>query len=150
MDQEDRVKPVLADKGIDVSNDELLLKVIALVKDRCTLLPDFYTQSSYFFTEPKEYDLNAVKPKWTDAKTEFFKALKEKYQRASNWEPAELETTFKELTTEKGFKIGDVMLPFRIMLVGGKFGPHVFDIGELLGKEETLNRIDKALAAFTA
>jgi glutamyl-tRNA synthetase len=149
-DLKDRVKPVLADKGIDVSNNELLLKVIGLVKDRCTLLPDFYTQSSYFFTEPKEYDLNAVKPKWTDAKTEFFKALKEKYQDAPNWELMALETTFKEFTTEKGFKIGDVMLPFRIMLVGGKFGPHVFDIAELLGKEETLNRIDKALAAFTA
>jgi glutamyl-tRNA synthetase len=41
------------------------------------------------------------------------------------------------------------MLPFRIMLVGGKFGPHVFDIAELLGKEETIKRIEKALEVFT-
>ena len=149
-DLKDRVKPVLQDKGLEVANDELLVKVISLVKDRCTLLPDFYTQSSYFFIQPQEYDLNAVKPKWNDAKTEFFQVLKDKYQNEANWERAALENTFKELTTEKGFKIGDVMLPFRIMLVGGKFGPHVFDIAELLGKEETLNRIDKALAAFTA
>ncbi len=40
------------------------------------------------------------------------------------------------------------MLPFRIMLVGGKFGPHVFDIAALLGREETVNRIDKALVEF--
>ena len=49
---------------------------------------------------------------------------------------------------EKGFKMGDVMLPFRIMLVGGKFGPHVFDIAALLGKQETIGRIEKALEAF--
>jgi glutamyl-tRNA synthetase len=42
------------------------------------------------------------------------------------------------------------MLPFRIMLVGGKFGPHVFDIVALLGKEETISRIEKALVEFAA
>jgi len=42
------------------------------------------------------------------------------------------------------------MLPFRIMLVGGKFGPHVFDIAALLGKDETINRIEKALVVFNA
>jgi len=60
------------------------------------------------------------------------------------------EIAFKVLTEENGFKIGDVMLPFRIMLVGGKFGPHVFDIAALLGKDETINRIEQALVAFTA
>ena len=49
--------------------------VIDAVKERCTLLPDFYQQSAYFFEHPKEYDLNAVKPKWTDAKTEFFNSF---------------------------------------------------------------------------
>jgi glutamyl-tRNA synthetase len=61
-----------------------------------------------------------------------------------------LEAKFKALAEEKGLKVGDVMLPFRIMLVGGKFGPHVFDIVALLGKEETISRIEKALVEFTA
>ena len=61
-----------------------------------------------------------------------------------------MEVKFKSLAEEKGLKTGDVMLPFRIMLVGGKFGPHVFDIAALLGKEETINRIEKALVAFTS
>jgi glutamyl-tRNA synthetase len=51
---------------------------------------------------------------------------------------------------EKALKAGDVMLPFRIMLVGGKFGPHVFDIAALLGRDETINRIEQALAVFNA
>jgi glutamyl-tRNA synthetase len=66
------------------------------------------------------------------------------------FEPADIEIRFKALAEEKGLKVGDVMLPFRIMLVGGKFGPHVFDIAALLGESETIIRIEKALEAFTA
>jgi glutamyl-tRNA synthetase len=145
----DQVKQVLQEKGITVTDEAKLLTVIDLVKDRCTLLPDFYAQSAYFFEQPKAYDLNAVKPKWTDGKTDFFNALKAIYADAAVWGATELEEIFKALITEHNFKIGDVMLPFRIMLVGGKFGPHVFDIAALLGKEETISRINNALAAFT-
>ena len=59
-----------------------------------------------------------------------------------------LENGFKELATEKNTNPGELQLPFRIMLVGGKFGPPVFNIAELLGKEETINRIAKALPLF--
>jgi glutamyl-tRNA synthetase len=145
----DRVKVVLEDKGVVVADDALLLKVIDLVKERCVLLPDFYHQSAYFFEQPKEYDLNAVKPKWTDAKTEFYKSFIALLGNTeASIEPAELETQFKALAEEKGIKAGELMLPFRIMLVGGKFGPHVFDIAVLLGKEETIKRIEKAVAEF--
>ncbi|GAB3919276.1 glutamate--tRNA ligase [Mucilaginibacter boryungensis] len=141
---------VLADKGVNAKDDQYLLTVIDLIKDRVTLLPDFYQQSVYFFEQPKEYDLAAVKPKWTDAKTDFFKEFMTKINSLTNYEAVELENTFKAFMEEKGFKMGDVMLPFRIMLVGGKFGPHVFDIAALLGKEETIKRIEGALVAFTA
>jgi glutamyl-tRNA synthetase len=146
-----KVKAVLEDKGIVITDEDYLLTVINLIKDRCVLLADFYQQAGYFFEQPREYDLNAVKPKWTDAKTDFFSALT---LLLNNGEAAldahELEAQFKALAEEKGLKVGDVMLPFRIMLVGGKFGPHVFDIAALLGKTETISRIEKALEAFTS
>jgi glutamyl-tRNA synthetase len=138
----------LEDKGVVIGDEDYLLKVIEQVKDRCVLLTDFYQQAAYFFEQPKEYDVNSVKPKWTDAKTDFFNMLIDKLTAAETWEPAELETLFKALAEEKELKLGDVMLPFRIMLVGGKFGPHVFDIAALLGKEETVKRIEKALMVF--
>jgi len=141
---------VLADNGVVVKDDDYLLTVIDLVKERCTLLTDFYHQSAYFFEQPKEYDLNAVKPKWTDAKTDFFKSF---ITMLGNIEiavdPADLEARFKSLAEEIGIKAGELMLPFRVMLVGGKFGPHVFDIAVLLGKQETIARIEKALVEFT-
>jgi glutamyl-tRNA synthetase len=145
-----KVKAVLEDKGVVITDDAYLLTVIDLIKDRVTLLPDFYQQSVYFFEQPREYDIAAVKPKWTDAKTDFFKEFIGKINDLDVFQPAELENAFKAFMEEKGFKMGDVMLPFRIMLVGGKFGPHVFDIAVLLGKAETVSRIEKALEAFTA
>jgi len=145
-----KVKTLLEDKGLIINDDAYLLKVIDVVKERCILLPDFYQQAGYFFAVPAEYDVNSVKPKWTDAKTDYFNALIVLLKDISDFEPAVLEEQFKALATEKGLKVGDVMLPFRIMLVGGKFGPHVFDIAALLGKEETVKRIKQALVVFTA
>lgn len=139
---------LLKEKNISVSDDILLEKVIALVKDRCTLLPDFYEQASFFFKSPTEYDINAVKPKWNDDKKNFFIAYSEKTGTLTDWNAGVLENSFKELAVEKNIKPGELQLPFRIMLVGGKFGPPVFNIAEILGKEETLNRIQKAVPLF--
>ena len=146
-----KVKAVLEEKGITVKDDDYLLTVINLIKDRCVLISDFYQQAGYFFEQPKEYDLNSVKPKWTEVKTDFFNATIALLNSTETaLEAHDFEAQFKALAEEKALKVGDVMLPFRIMLVGGKFGPHVFDIATLLGKTETISRITKALAEFTA
>jgi len=147
-DLKSEVKKALYSKGIETGDDGYLIKIIDLVKDRCVLITDFYQQAGYFFDTPTEFDVNAVKPKWNDAKADFFKALATKLTVIETWEPGELEIAFKTLAEEKSIKPGDLMLPFRIMLVGGKFGPHVFDIAALLGKNETFNRIENALNVF--
>ncbi|MDT3403916.1 glutamyl-tRNA synthetase [Mucilaginibacter terrae] len=146
----DEGKAVLAAKGIEVSDDAYLTKALELIKDRLVLLNDIYEHAWYFFKQPAEYDLPSVKPKWNDAKTELFNTFIGHIKQTDNWNAADLEADFKALLTEKGLKPGDAMLPFRIMLVGGKFGPHVFDIAALLGKDEVIARIEKGLAAFTA
>ncbi|MGF7081691.1 glutamate--tRNA ligase [Mucilaginibacter sp. UYCu711] len=143
-----KAKKVLEEKGIAIKDDAYLTTVIDLIKDRCTLLTDFYPQAAYFFQTPAEYDLAAVKPKWTDEKTAFFKTIIEQLKSTPAIIAADFEAAFKLLAEGKGLKTGDVMLPFRIMLVGGKFGPHVFDIAALLGKDETIDRVEQALVAF--
>ncbi len=140
------VTEVLEVQGLTVKDSAMLDQVIDLVKDRCQLLPDFYTQASYFFHAPQHLDLDAVKPKWTPEKAVFFEKLKAELISNKDLSAHELELRFKELVQENGFKIGDVMLPYRIMLVGGKFGPAVFDITKLIGEEEATRRIDHALA----
>jgi len=143
------VKKLFSEKSIIVT-DELLDKVIGLVKDRCTLLTDFYDQSVFFFKAPEQYDLNAVKPKWNEAKQLFFTEAIRHFESSHDWTAATLENSFKEKATANNIKPGEVLLPLRVMLVGGKFGPGVFDIAEILGKTETINRIAKAISAFNA
>lgn len=140
------VKEVYAKKDIIVANDALLLKVIDLVKERCTLLPDFIEQSSFFFQSPETLDISAVQPKWNEHKNNFFVELIRSYQLATAFDAATLEHSFKEMAAASQLKPGELMLPFRIMLVGGKFGPHVFDIAEVLGRDETVKRVKQGLA----
>ena len=142
------VRTLLEENAIVVTDDTLLEKVIKAVKDRCTLLPDFVQQSSFFFKTPETLDVDAVKPKWNEDKKNFFVAYAEKLQAAAEWNATALENTFKELAVEKNIKPGELQLPLRIMLVGGKFGPPVFNIAELLGKSATIERINRAIKMF--
>lgn len=135
------VKNILQQKGIQIVDDAVLKTVIDLVKDRCSLLTDFYEQASYFFKTPDNIDLSPIQPKWNDAKTTFFKEWANKLSSTNFADAHSMEEAFKELAASMQLKPGEVMMPFRIMLVGGKFGPHVFDIAHLLGKEETVKRI---------
>jgi glutamyl-tRNA synthetase len=125
-----------------------MIRVIELVKERCTLLTDFYQQASFFFKAPESIDADAVKPKWNADKTMFFDILAEKFTVQEEWTAVTIEALFKETAAEKGIKMGELQLPFRIMLVGGKFGPTVFDIAEVIGRGETIERIKRALQMF--
>ena len=142
------VKSLLLEKGITAIDASILSKVIGLVKDRCTLFTDFYDQSYFFFKSPEKWDVDAVKPKWNEAKQLFFAEVIRNYELNNDWKAITLESSFKEMATANQIKPGEVLLPLRIMLVGGKFGPGVFDIAEIIGKEETISRIKKALTVF--
>ncbi|GGB14486.1 glutamate--tRNA ligase [Puia dinghuensis] len=116
-------------------------RVLDLVKDRCTLLPEFIPQAAFFFQPPATIDLDAVKPKWNEAKGLFFAEFIQQLELAPNLVAHALEAEFKEMAAAKAIKPGELLMPLRIMLVGGKFGPHVFDIIALIGKDETIRRI---------
>ncbi len=143
-----QVAGLFKEAGIDVSDDVKLVKVLELVKDRCTFLNDFVQQASFFFKAPETIDIAAIQPKWDEKKNLFFIELIKAIELSSSFEAADLELAFKEMAAANQIKPGELMLPFRIMLVGGKFGPHVFDIASIIGKEETVSRIKKVLAAL--
>jgi len=140
-----QVKELFANKGIAINDDALFVKVLELVKERCTLLPDFVEQSSFFFQAPADIDVAAIKPKWTEQKTQFFSELIRAYELSATWEQDILEKELKEMAAAHQIKPGELMLPLRIMLVGGKFGPGVFDIAAIIGRNETISRIKHVL-----
>jgi glutamyl-tRNA synthetase len=129
-----KIEKFLPDGNYDES---YLASVISLVKDRCTLLTDFNEQSSFFFREPEQYDLAAVKPKWSNEKKRFFEDFIAELNSIEAWESAFIEDAFKKLAAAHSIKPGELQLPLRIMLVGGKFGPPVFEIIYVLGKKES-------------
>ena len=143
------VKKIFDGKNTKVSDENKLLETINLVKDRCTLLTDFWQQANYFFITPEKIDTDSILPKWNGDRNLFFNELIRNYSMSTSWNHTELENSFKEIASVNRIKPGELMLPFRIMLVGAKYGPGVFDIAVLLGKEETLKRIRLALSILS-
>jgi glutamyl-tRNA synthetase len=142
------VKKEFEERGLRLQDDTYLENALALVKDRCTFLTDFWEQSYYFFKAPVDIDPLPVKAKWNITKSGFFKTFANALPSITDWNAAALEALFKQLAEQASIKPGELQLPFRLMLVGGKFGPPVFEIAALLGKDETVTRIDHALELF--
>ncbi|MBC7850002.1 MAG: glutamate--tRNA ligase [Chitinophagaceae bacterium] len=138
------VNAQLNENGIE-ADEQILIKVIDLVKERCTLLTDFFEQSAFFFRDPATVDLSPIKPKWTEDKKIFFLEYCKRLKSLTSLTSADAESIFKLLAAEKNIKPGELQLPLRIMLVGGKFGPPVFDIASLIGIDATCARINRSL-----
>lgn len=135
----------LIQKGIKVDR-EYVVKVVSLLKERATFIPDIWEQGSYLFETPLSYDEQSVKKRWKDGVSEimteildFFKAYE------SAWVTSEIKEAFSSFVTEKGWGFGIVMNAFRICLVGASIGPDLFVICEMIGKDETITRISNAI-----
>ena len=144
-----KVQQHFEENGVVINEEEKFEKILELVKDRCILLTDFWQQASFFFQAPKELDTTSIKSKWDNDKALFFDILSEKFTVQEEWTSANIEVLFKETAEEKSIKMGELQLPFRIMLVGGKFGPTVFDIAALIGRADTIQRIKKGLEVLS-
>lgn len=137
-------KAELAKKGIEAA-EETINRICELVKDRANFVSDFWQHSSYFFEAPKDYDAKVVKKRWKEHTPILLKELKEILTEVESFTSENTENTMKNWIEQKETGMGQVMNPFRLVLTGGAFGVHLFDIIEILGKEETLKRIDNGL-----
>ena len=138
------ILPLFAKAGIE-PDQERLKRVIPLIKERCTLLPDFVTQSVFFFKAPEEIDKAGILPKWKPELAQFFQKLSDHYATLEEDPEAAYEAVLADMAQSAGIKKGEAMLPLRVMLVGGKWGPGVFDIISVIGPAETARRIRRGL-----
>ena len=122
-----------------------MARVCSLVKERVYLIDEMWDQSYFFFQPPEAYDAKMVKKKWKENTPELMGELKERLAKVESFEAGPIKQTVKELTTEKEVGMGQVMLPFRITLVGTGMGPDVAEIAEMIGRDETLLRMEKAI-----
>ena len=142
-----KVAPFFEQAGMKVPDEQKLVQAIEMVKERCHLLSDFVSQSAFLFEAPTSLDLEAIKPKWNEQKTEFFEQWVQQLAQVE-WSAASLETSFTEFAAKNALKKGELMMPLRIMLVGGKFGPAVFDIMSFIGIAESRSRILQTLQSL--
>jgi glutamyl-tRNA synthetase len=139
--------PILVEKGIK-KDKQFVTKVVSLIKERATFVKDFWELSNFFFETPTAYDEKAVKKQWKEDTAKLMQELIDIIETVENFTSLNFETKVKEWITAKEIGFGKVMQPFRISLVGELKGPHLFDIAEMIGKQETIHRINKAIATL--
>ncbi len=122
-------------------------KVVGLIKERASFVSDFWELCKFFFEAPTQYDEKAIKKQWKEQTPTIVKEVAEVIQNTVNFTSIALEEAVKQYMETKGLGFGQVMPPLRLALVGELKGPHVFDIIEVIGKEETLRRLDSILSA---
>jgi glutamyl-tRNA synthetase len=129
----------------DELNDEYLLKIIAAMKERVTSVKEYLTKSTYFFEAPQEYDEKNLKKRWKEDSHELLGKLKDEFANLDNPKFQDYESTLERTAQEFNVGKGKLIHPLRIAVSGVGAGPGVFDILDILGKEEVIKRIDSAL-----
>ena len=132
--------PVLFAKGITCSKEYTTL-VCGLVKERANLLPDLWAQSWFFFKAPETYDEKVIQKIWKPGTTEIITAFAEILSITEPFTATVLESVTKEFIFDKGIGMGQLMSPFRLAIVGQNAGPGMFEMAEVIGKDEIIQRI---------
>ena len=138
--------PILYEKGIAIDYTSLV-KIVKLIKERANFVSDFWEMSNFFFEAPTSYDEKAAK-NWKEDTPRTMQELISVLENISDFTSATIETVVKNWMTQNEIGMGKVMQPFRLSLVGALKGPHLFDIVELIGKEETIKRLQKAITTL--
>jgi len=141
-------KGVLSQNNVTV-DDAYLTNYIALMQERITLYPDFYTEGVFFFIAPTEYDQKQVKKRYTPELDTHFDAIKSMIAAADN-DADKLTDNVKTYLNDNELKMGVYLPLLRIMMCGSLTGPDLFEIITLLGATESNERVDNALRAFKA
>ena len=140
-------KPVMAANGCDPAafDDSYIARAVGMVKSRINFVSDLWAQARFFFVEPESYDAKAVKKRWSEEMPRIMSELIEVLKGLDDFSSAAAEPVVLGWIADKGYHLGNVMNAFRLTVVGECKGPHMFDITELLGCEETVRRIQKGI-----
>lgn len=142
------LKPEFEKEGIN-ADVSLIENICKLLKERATFVKDILKESMFFFKAPENYDAEAIKKRWKPETPAILCELKEIISSADTIAAHQLEEKVKTYFESKNIGLGQVMTPFRIAVVGTTSGPGMFEIVELLGKEEIIKRIDNAIKNIT-
>ena len=138
--------PFLYEKGIDIDYTTLV-KIVSSIKERANFVEEFWELGDFFFVAPEKYDEKATK-NWKEETPLLMQNVADLLNEIEDFSSMNVETTVKAWMAEFEIGMGKVMQPLRLSVVGALKGPHLFDIIEIIGKEETIKRIEKAIASL--
>ena len=136
--------PIVESHGIQ-ADPAYVKKVVGMMKDRVNFVKELWDVCAFFFIAPEAYDEKTRKKRW---KADSAVQLAELVEVLRRREPFDIEGTEEEVKAwieQKGYHVGNIMNATRLALVGEGKGPHIFDITEALGKEESIRRIERAI-----
>ena len=139
-------KPVIETHGVNLDDysDEYIARVVGLVKSRANFVGDLWDQASFFFVRPATYSEKDIRKRWKPETPDLMRQLAQLLETA-DMESQACEAVVMDWIDKGGFHKGNVMNAFRLTVVGECRGPHMFDITELLGREETLARLNAGI-----
>ena len=136
--------PIVANNGVETTM-ERVTEVVRMMKDRVSFVRELWPLCSFFFIPPTAYDEKTRKKRWKENSPEVMSELAGVLEGIDDFSVEGQEAVVMKWVEDKGYKLGDVMNAFRLTLVGEGKGPGMFDISAFLGKEETLNRLRRAI-----
>ena len=114
------------------------------LKERATFVYDMWSEGRYFFEAPKSYDQKTIRKKWKQETPKILLSLKERLVKLNEFSSENVESDFKEILNQYSIGMGQLLPAFRLALTGIGMGPSLFNIAEIIGKDETIARIDSA------
>ena len=140
----EKLQEILKEQGI-VKDNKFVAQVCEQLKERATFVNDMWREGKYYFEAPNEYDPKTVRKKWKEDTPLLLMEFKNKLELISDFSSENIEFSFKEYLQEKDIGMGKLLPAFRLSLTGVGMGPSLFDIAALLGKKETIFRIESAI-----
>lgn len=139
-------QPILHSKGVNAEKQKIV-NIISLMRERINFIHELWETTSYFFIAPSNYDEKSVQKHWKPETPHQLKELLTQIESMPNFglNKEEDEHEIMEWIKNKAYKTGAIMNPLRIALVGASKGPHLFDLIEIIGKEETIRRVKQAM-----
>ena len=137
--------PILAEHGHGDADAATVAKIVGMVKSRINFVKDLWEQSKFFFEAPTTYAEKDVRKRWKEGMATTMAELIEVLRGIDDFSSAAAEPIVLGWIAERGYHLGNVMNAFRLTVVGECKGPHMFDITEVLGREETIRRIQAGI-----
>ena len=144
----DLFQTILQEKGIQAEK-AYVVKVCEMVKERAIFVQDLWNQGAYFFEAPISYDEKVIQKRWNETIPSILNEIITILENEQNFTTLHLEEVIKEYIQTKELNLGQVFNCLRLSIVGNGTGAHLFDIFEMIGKKETISRIQKAINEIT-